>query len=65
MCQTDGSWDSTQPECREYELIAKKGFCMSAHVLLNLLNALGKSIKIQGLPSMIRLINSIIHEHKC
>ena len=24
MCQTDGSWDSTQPECRKYELIAKE-----------------------------------------
>ena len=36
---------------------------MSAHVLLNLLNELGKRMKMQGLPSIIRLVNSIIHEH--
>ena len=35
---------------------------MSAHVLLNLLNELGKRDKMRGLPS---LINSIIHEHEC
>ena len=35
---------------------------MSAHVLLNLLNELGKIDKMRGLP---RLINSIIQEHKC
>ena len=35
---------------------------MSAHVLLNLLNKLGKGGKIQGLPN---LINSIIQEHEC
>ena len=46
MCQTDGSWDSTQPECREYEQIANLGSCMSAHVLLNLLNKLGKRDKL-------------------
>ena len=38
---------------------------MSAHVLLNLLNKLGKSDKMQGLPSILSffsmsLINSII-----
>ena len=43
---------------------------MSAHVLLNLLNELGKSDKMQGLRSIFhffttRLINSIIQEHKC
>ena len=31
---------------------------MSAHVLLNLLNELGKMIRCE-------LLNSIIHEHEC
>ena len=34
---------------------------MSAHVLLNILNELGKRDKMRGLPS---LIDSIILEHK-
>ena len=44
---------------------------MSAHVLLNLLNELGKSDKMRGLPSILSLffatslINSIIQEHEC
>ena len=44
---------------------------MSDHVLLNLLDQLGKSDKMQGLPSILSfffstsLINSIIQEHKC
>ena len=45
---------------------------MSAHVLLNSLNELGKSDKMRGLPSILsffffatRLINSIIQEHEC
>ena len=44
---------------------------MSAHVLLNLLNELGKRDKMQGLLSIlslffvIGLINSIIQEHEC
>ena len=41
---------------------------MSAHVLLNLLNKLGKSDKMRGLLSILSLfatslINSIIQEH--
>ena len=35
---------------------------MSAHVLLNLLNELGKRDKMRGL---INLINSIIQKHEC
>ena len=35
---------------------------MSAHVLLNLFNKLGKRDKMRGLSS---LINSIIQEHEC
>ena len=35
---------------------------MSAHVLLNLLNELGKRDKMRGLSS---IINSIIQEHEC
>ena len=43
---------------------------MSAHVLLNLLNKLGKSDKMRGLPSILplfatSLINSITQEHEC
>ena len=43
---------------------------MSAHVLLNLLNELGKRDKMRGLPSIYlvfatSLINSIIQEHEC
>ena len=41
---------------------------MNAHVLLNLLNELGKRDKMRGLPSILclfatSLINSIIQEH--
>ena len=43
---------------------------MSAHVLLNLLNELGKRDKMRGLPSILslfrnELINSIKQEHEC
>ena len=43
---------------------------MSAHVLLNLLNELGREIKCEAcrafyLFSATRLINSIIHEREC
>ena len=43
---------------------------MSAHVLLNLLNELGKRDEMQGLPSILSLFrnefnNSIIQEHEC
>ena len=43
---------------------------MSAHVLLNLFNELGKRDKMRGLPSILslfrdELINSIIQEHEC
>ena len=44
---------------------------MSAQVLLNLLNELGKKDKMQGLLSILSLffatslINSIIQEHEC
>ena len=46
-----------------------KGSYMSAHVLLNLLNELGKSDKMRGVPSIyhvfaMSLINSIIQEHE-
>ena len=47
-----------------------RGSYMSAHILLNLLNELGKSDKKRGLPSILSLfttclINSIIQEHAC
>ena len=43
---------------------------MSAHVLLNLLNELGKVIKLDACRAIYylfvtRLINSITHEHEC
>ena len=43
---------------------------MSAHVLLNLLNKLGKSDEMRGLPSILLLFrnesnSSIIQEHEC
>ena len=37
---------------------------MSAHVLLNLLNELGKRDKMRGF-SATSLINSLIQEHEC
>ena len=45
------------------------GSYMSVHVLLNLLNELGKKDKMRGLPSILSLfatslINSIIQEHE-
>ena len=47
-----------------------RGYYISAHVLLNLLNELGKSDKMQGLPSILLLFrieftNSIIQKHEC
>ena len=43
---------------------------MSAHVLLNLLNELGKRDEMRGSPSILSLFrnefnNSIIQEHEC
>ena len=41
-----------------------RGSYMSAHVLLNLLNELGKSDKMRGLPSILslfRMLDSIYH----
>ena len=43
---------------------------MSPHVLLNLLNELGKRDKMRDLPSILSLFimsltNSIIQEHEC
>ena len=47
-----------------------RGSYMSAHVLLNLLNELGKRDLMPGLPGILSLfatslINSIIQKHKC
>ena len=54
-------------------LLINKGSCMSAHVLLNLLNELRKRNKMRGLRDCrafylffaMGLINSIINEHEC
>ena len=50
--------------------VTTRGSYMSAHVLLNLLNELGKGDKMRGLPTIYlffatSLINSIIQEHEC
>ena len=49
--------------------VIHRGSYTSAHVLLNLLNYLGKRDKMRGLPSILslfhELINSIIQEHEC
>ena len=37
----------------EYEKVIHRGSYMSAHVLLSLLNKLGKRDKMQGLPSIL------------
>ena len=48
-----------------------RGYYISAHVVLNLFNKLGKRDKMRGLPSILSLffatsvINSIIQEHEC
>ena len=53
----------------ESNLNINRGSYMSAHVLLNLLNELGKRDKMRGLSSILflfrnELINSIIQEHE-
>ena len=51
-------------------ICVNRGSYISAHVLSNLLNKLGKRDKMRGLPSMLSLfatslINSIVKEHEC
>ena len=41
------------PLCKKLKKIAYRGSYMSAHVLLNLLNELGKSDKMRGFPSIL------------
>ena len=50
--------------------INRVSYMSARHVLLNLLNELGKSDKMRGLPSIYgffatSLINSIIQEYEC
>ena len=45
-------------------LISHRGSYMSAHVLLNLLNKLGKRDKMRGLPSILSLFRNKFNE-KC
>ena len=40
------------------EFIVNRGSYMSAHVLLNLLNELGKRDKMRGLPSILSLFRN-------
>ena len=49
--------------------VLNRGPSLSAHVLLNLLNELGKKIRCEALPRILwvssnELINSIIQEHE-
>ena len=50
-------------------LVRNRGSYMSAHVLLNLLNKLGKEIKCEACRFYLFfaaiLVNSIIQEHEC
>ena len=53
-----------------YQVIIHRGSNMSAHVLLNLLNELGKRDKCEACRAFYlffatSLINSIIQEHEC
>ena len=42
----------------DYGTVLRRGSYMSAHVLLNLLNELGKRDKMQGLPSILSLFRN-------
>ena len=62
-------WEQSMDGHQHY-LGEHRGSYISAHVLLNLLNELGKRDKMRGLPSIYlffatSLINSIIQEHEC
>ena len=46
-------------QCLHY--VINRGSYMSAHVLLNLSNKLGKSEKMRGLPSIISLFRNKLH----
>ena len=74
----DGRRYTTSKFSSKYEhqecniLKEERGSYMSAHVLLNLLNELGKSDKMRGLPSLAfyrfcqtSTINSTKQEYKC
>ena len=67
-------WVLKRNHIKEMVLIAlyilNRGSYMSAHVLLNLLNELGKEIKCETCRAFYlffatSLINSIIQEHEC
>ena len=53
--------DNTVPGKQQLHQIHRESH-MSAHVLLNLVNELGKRDKMRGLP---RVINLIKYEHEC
>ena len=65
----------TEPPCSSSHLVnlsyvINRGSYMSAHVLLNLLNELGKRDKMRGLPSILSLFRNEfnkfnIQEHEC
>ena len=45
-------------DCNACAAIQYRGSYMSAHVLLNLLNELGKRVKLRGLPSILSLFRN-------
>ena len=46
----------------EYQNYVHRGSYMSAHVLLNLLNELGKTDKMRGLPSILSIFRSEVNK---
>ena len=46
------------PDLKQRIVILNRGSYMSAHVLLNLLNKLGKRDKMRGLPSILSLFRN-------
>ena len=54
----DQSKSPKNDKSNELELLSNKGSYMSAHVLLNLLNELGKRDKMRGLPSILSLFRN-------
>ena len=68
MCGLDYQYDrGVKDHCQRY---LNRGSYMSAHVLLNLLNELGKRDKMRGSPSILSLFRNEFYKfnntkHKC
>ena len=53
---------SSKTCCLLQVFVLHRGSYMSAHVLLNLLNELGKSDKMRGLPSILLLFRNVFNK---